>query len=263
MISLAIAWLLDSFGNTKWLKTPGGKIPTTGGVAICAAIVLPLLFIGHHDTVILWSIFMAFSLGLLDDSFNYGPLSKLVVEFAIALTLLSGGYRLGWFPSGVDEVASAVWIVGMMNAVNFCDNMDGLAAGLAIIAGLFFYVVTRDPLALILCGALTGFLLFNYNPARIYMGDCGSLMVGLVLALLPMIHRGQISACSTLLILSVPILDMGRLCLDRPLRGKKPPWKGGHDHISHLLAKRVGERLSVIALYGVAATIGFLGILSQ
>lgn len=260
VISLAVVWLLDRIGNVKRMKTPGGKIPNTGGVAILGAIMLPLLLTSHCGTMIFWSIFMAFSLGFLDDLFNYGPWSKLIVELAIALTLVQAGYRLGWFPLELDMIASVVWVMGMMNAINLVDNMDGLAAGLVIIAGAFFYVITKDPLALILCGALAGFLLFNYQPASIYMGDCGSLMIGLVLALLPMIHRGRVDPYCTVLILYVPLCDMVRLCFRRPLREKKPPWKGGRDHISHILAKRLGERRAVIALYGVAASFGFVGV---
>lgn len=264
VVSLAAVWLLDRIGNDKRLKAPGGKIPTTGGFGIILPLFLHCQVVGLSN-VIIFCIWITFALGLLDDLWNPRfPLLKLIPEFAIATIMVATGHQLHWLSLDLpDKLLSAVWIVGIMNAVNFCDNMDGLAAGLAIIAGSFFYKITGDPLALIMCGALGGFLLFNYGRASIYMGDSGSLTIGFILAVLPMIHSNGIDANSTLLILSVPICDMVRLSITRPLLDKKPPWKGGLDHVSHNLARRFGQGRAVIFLYGLSALLGFAGVLAN
>ncbi len=204
---------------------------------------------------------LAWVLGATDDICNLKPIKKIIPELLIASFLIMFGYRLHWTQNVCMDVGLTIfWIVGMMNALNLSDNMDGLAAGLGIIAGGFFYSITGDVLALMLCGALAGFLLFNYQPASIYMGDSGSLLVGLILALLPMRSSVSIAPVVTMLILAVPLFDTSMVTVTRAFR-KRPPWKGGRDHVSHLLARQLfGKRQAVIFLYFVAAICGIGGM---
>ena len=163
---------------------------------------------------------------------------------------------------------SAIWVLGITNAFNLIDNMDGLSAGIALISSLYLAIVYLSQHALgnvtvllILGGALGGFLLFNFYPASIFMGDAGSLFIGFLVAsacLLNVTHLSGVSAFLFLpvLILTVPIFDTFFVSVTRRLRGQ-PISQGGIDHTSHRLV-RLGfhERTAVLALYLLSATAG-------
>jgi len=225
-----------------------------------------------------------FVLGLIDDVFNMDPQHKLAGQVIITAILIFFGYRLGWTDSKtLNLFLSILWIVGITNAFNLLDNMDGLASGIALIAGgfLFLWVYLEPvsgqvsaPALLALSaylGAVSGFLVYNFNPASIFMGDAGSLFVGFVLACLtvagtpPQVgERGFLHLLSVIaipvLILFIPILDTGFVSLMRKLF-RRPISQGGRDHSSHrLVAIGFSEKKAVLVLYAFSAVSGLMAL---
>jgi len=225
-----------------------------------------------------------FALGLIDDIFNMDPQHKLAGQVIIASILIFFGYRLGWTDSKtLNLFLSIIWIVGITNAFNLLDNMDGLASGIALIAGGFLFLhLYLDPgsgwisapalLALsAYLGAVSGFLVFNFNPASIFMGDAGSLFVGFVLACLTITgtasqtgERGFFHLLYVIaipvLILFIPILDTGFVSLMRKLF-RRPISQGGRDHSSHrLVAIGFSEKKAVLVLYAFSGVSGLMAL---
>ena len=261
--------------SDRWHKRPTAMM---GGVAIFAATVLAYLLFVPKTTdsavVILASSFL-FLVGLIDDVINIRPYQKLVgqligtalvVGFELRLPLT--GYEL------VDIWLTVFWLVAITNAVNLLDNMDGLAAGIAMIAalslGVGFYSNGQVTEALFVAGfigALAGFLVFNFNPATIFMGDCGSMFVGFLLAGSVLLgqtggrSRGIVSILAVpVLILFVPIFDTTFVTVLRKLWGRKAS-TGGRDHTSHrLVALGLTERNAVLVLYALAGIAGVLSL---
>ena len=224
-----------------------------------------------------------FGLGLVDDIFNLDPQHKLAGQIVIASVLMFFGFRLGWTDSKtINMFLSILWIVGITNAFNLLDNMDGLAAGIAFIAGAFlclclylnpeFSGLAGRPvlvLSMAYLGAILGFLVYNFNPASIFMGDAGSLFIGFVLACLTVkgspshidagsfVHLLSVIAIP-ILILFVPILDTGFVSLMRKLFRRRIS-QGGRDHSSHrMVAIGFSERKAVLVLYGFSAVSGLM-----
>jgi UDP-GlcNAc:undecaprenyl-phosphate GlcNAc-1-phosphate transferase len=173
----------------------------------------------------------------------------------------------------MDALLTAIWIVGLTNAFNLLDNMDGLAGGIALIAAIylaFLFYQQGDTqhaiMSLALAGALAGFLLHNFYPAAIFMGDAGSLFIGAALSLLTVHAQGQASNIFSLIaiptcILLVPILDTALVTLTRLLRGQ-PISQGGRDHASHrLVTLGLSEPQAVLLLYLMATIAGASAVL--
>jgi UDP-GlcNAc:undecaprenyl-phosphate/decaprenyl-phosphate GlcNAc-1-phosphate transferase len=215
--------------------------------------------------------------GLLDDFFSLKPTAKLVTQITIASALLFFGYSLKWTGSpAMDAMLTVFWIVGITNAFNLLDNMDGLCAGIAaiasltLLAGLLFSngVDAHALYVAALAGACLGFLVYNFNPASIFMGDAGSLFLGLNLAMLTLIMPAGGSGISGLLsiiavpalLMLVPIFDTTLVTLARLLAGRRPS-QGGRDHASHrLVAIGLSQRGAVATLWGLAAAAGGIGL---
>ncbi len=216
----------------------------------------------------------AFLLGLVDDLLKLRPLAKLAGQIAAASVLVVSGIGV-WLTGfyAVDVVLSLFWFVGITNALNLLDNMDGLAAGVAAIAGAYLAVLFAFEgatelmtLAMAFTAALVGFLAHNYPPARIFMGDSGSLFVGLLLgglalAPVPGLSRNLAAVLAApVLILGVPILDTTLVTVGRLLEGR-PVSEGGRDHTSHrLVALGLPETRTVWLLWGLAAAGGGAGL---
>ena len=225
---------------------------------------------------------VVFSLGLIDDIYGVSPQTKLVGQVVAASLLVFFGYKIDWFVSYTyNTFFSVFWIVAITNAFNLLDNMDGLAAGIAFISSLFLALITQLNLGngaangqllilLVFMGALLGFLLFNFHPASIFMGDSGSLFVGFILAGLT-VHQRVFHATHFLsiilvpgLIMFVPILDTGFVSVMRTLFGRSIA-RGGKDHSSHrLVAIGLPERKAVLLLYGfslIGGSVALVGAL--
>ena len=260
----------------RWHKRPTALL---GGVAIALTVLtLHLLLNGPRElTVLLAGAALMFIVGLVDDLITLKPYTKLVAEIAIASLFVFFGYRLEWTTSiTLDMLLTMVWIVGLTNALNLLDNMDGLSAGVALIAGTavmatFVLADAGTPearyLALLL-GATAGFLVYNLHPASIFMGDSGSLFLGLNLAVLTLGAPGEgpgranllSIVAAPLLVLLVPIFDTTLVTVSRLLSGRSAA-QGGRDHSSHrLVAIGLSERRAVAVLWALAALSGLLAI---
>lgn len=254
----------------RWHSEP---TPTMGGIAIAAATTagvaamvaagVPFELPGAWVYVLLAALAM-FVVGILDDRLQLSPVAKLVASLAIGAFLvfaLAGGEPAGAVPSGYTLVGT-VWFAGICHAINLLDNMDGLASGVALIAAAFLAFLLGPSLGapltvllLALSGALLGFLYWNRPPARLFMGDCGSLFIGALLggaSLAPIIHT-RIAFVSPAvlvgLILVVPLFDTAFVLVLRRLAGRKAS-KGGTDHVSHrLVSLGFSERSAVRILY--------------
>jgi UDP-GlcNAc:undecaprenyl-phosphate/decaprenyl-phosphate GlcNAc-1-phosphate transferase len=255
--------------QARWHKRP---TPTLGGVAVFAGCFVPVLAFAPNPSASLPVLLIAaqmFAVGLYDDLHQLHPVTKLLGQLSAAATALFFGYSLNFFAwAPMDAVLTVLWIIGLTNAVNLLDNMDGLAGGIGLIAALylaFFFLQHDDPqhvwLALALAGALAGFLVFNVYPASIFMGDAGSLVFGSMLSLLAIRAHGQASNIFSLVavptcLLLVPILDTGLVTLTRILRGQAIS-QGGRDHVSHrLVVMGLSEPQAVLCLYVMAAISG-------
>ena len=217
--------------------------------------------------IVLLCIFILFMLGLVDDKKHLGPFFKLAVQFAVAITAaVFADVRVEFFIKSriITSVLSAVWIVLIINAFNFLDNMDGLSAGIAAIATSILFTsaaisgqVFVGGLALVFIGTLLGFLLFNFPPAKIFAGDCGSLVVGFVIALLTLrttyYHQAQSGQWYPVflpaLVMAVPLYDFISVTLLRISQGKSP-FVGDTQHFSHRLKKHgLTDTQVVLTLY--------------
>lgn len=263
----------------RWHRRPTALF---GGVAIFVAFVgVTLAFVPLDREVIglLLGTAVVFGVGLIDDIVAIKPYTKLIAQIAAACVLVSFGIHVGFVVHPLVAIpVTVLWVVGITNAFNLLDNMDGLASGVAIITALFFYAFTglgdTDSngtalriLTLALAGAASGFLIFNFNPARIFMGDCGSMTLGFVLAAASIMgtwqQAGNLSLIMSVpvLVLAVPIFDTALVTVIRTLSGRKVS-QGGRDHSSHrLVALGLTERRAVVVLWGLCLAFGGVALL--
>lgn len=258
----------------RWHSQPTALL---GGVGIFAAFAIGLVAFPEaaDDAVpVLVASAFLFVVGLVDDVVQIRPLTKLAAQVLAAAGIVASGLVLPWTHEPIVDAALAMlWIVGITNAVNLLDNMDGLAAGIAAIACVFLGVTFATNgqwdmavLPALLAGAAAGFLVYNFKPASIFMGDSGSMFLGCLLgglALLSSYGRSR-SVASVLLtpvlIMMIPILDTTLVAITRRLRGQ-PVSVGGRDHTSHrLVALGASERRAVVILYVVAAASGAVAV---
>ncbi|MEW6548190.1 MAG: MraY family glycosyltransferase [Spirochaetota bacterium] len=266
-------------------KVHNGKIPRLGGVGIAVAFLLTSfvllslqgpLYDELNDHIEIWPILLSggimFILGLMDDLFDLRAMYKFLVQIGAALLLMAFGFRfrvimvpwgdglfhLGYFSYPI----TLLWIIGITNAVNLIDGLDGLAGGISFIAastfGIFFWakgLVLPAEICLAISGAVLGFLIFNLPPAKVFMGDSGSLFLGFSLAMLPLLGQrdtgaeiGLISAATTL---SIPILDTLMAMYRRKAAGK-PFFSADKNHFHHVLLDKVKSTTKAIAIvYGI------------
>ena len=212
------------------------------------------------------------AMGLIDDLRGLSPVFRFVVGLGLATVLVSYGVVLETpLPNWLDLVISVVWILGMTNAFNLLDNIDGLAAGTAAIAsGAFFMIAILNDqqysalLAIGLAGAMLGFLRSNFAPATIYMGDAGSLFIGFMMAYLGLKMRTNVTEIPQLfapvLVLGVAVLDTTVVVVSRLRRGLSP-FTGGQDHLSHrFLRLGLSVRRSVTVLLVATFALGVLAV---
>ena len=243
--------------SDRWHKRPTAML---GGVAIFAATVgVYFLLVPHSrdSLVVIGGSAFLFLVGLVDDLFSIRPYQKLIGQLIGAGILVLYGLKvpLTGFEL-VDIWLTVFWIVGITNAINLLDNMDGLAAGISAIAATSLAInfavngLTNELLlASALIGSLVGFLAFNFNPASIFMGDCGSMFIGFLLSGSVLLNQVGGRSCGIFAILAVPVLilfipifDTTFVTVLRKLWGRKAS-QGGRDHTSHrLVALGLTER---------------------
>lgn len=204
-----------------------------------------------RELVVVIVLALVFSLmGLIDDLRGLSPWLRFVVGLGLASALVLYGVKVASpLPDVADAVISVVWILGITNAFNLLDNIDGLAAGTAAVAsGAFFFIAMINDqqngalFAIGLAGAMLGFLRSNFHPASIYMGDAGSLFIGFLMAYLGLKMRTSVTEIPQLfapvVVLGVAVLDTTMVVISRVRRGVSP-FTGGQDHLSHRL-RRLG-----------------------
>ena len=257
----------------RWHQAP---VALLGGYAIAFAFAISVAFRVSPGT--LWPLLVGpglmLALGGLDDVWRFRPATKLVAQMAIAAVMIWLAPPLhitGIFI--IDVLLELTWLVGVTNAFNLLDNMDGLSAGVAAIAGMSYLAVLAPAGALplahavaALLGAALGFLVYNFQPASIFMGDSGSLFLGSLLAGTAIFAAPSIrpavapAAAIPLLILLVPIVDTIFVTITRRIAGRSP-MTGGRDHLSHrLVALGIGERRAVGALYVLSVAGGSVAL---
>ena len=259
----------------RWHQKPTAML---GGVSVFLTVVVCyLIFVTHtrEGWVVLVASSFLFLIGLIDDRFHIKPYQKLIGQVMGASFVVFYGMTLPWTDSTIiNMVITIFWLVGITNALNLLDNMDGLAAGIAAIASTVlaynFASSGNTPELLfisIFIAALLGFLCFNFNPASIFMGDCGSMFIGFFLACSVLQNtvggrsRGVFLVLAVpVLVLFVPIFDTTFVTILRKLKGRAAS-QGGRDHTSHrLVALGLTERKAVLMLYGFAILSGALAL---
>jgi len=200
--------------------------------------------------------FIIWGMGLVDDLESLPPNIKLSIEILVSLLLIFFGWQIQWSDSRLLNFAASIfWMVGITNAFNLIDNMDGLSTGISIIALVFLGLLASTPIpVMVLLGISCGFLIFNFPPARVFMGDCGALFLGFNMACLSMDPKIGLLA---LPILIVPLADTTFVTIRRLLK-RKSPAKGGLDHLSHELAKRTHFQLAAVCILWTVGTLGGL-----
>ncbi len=270
---------------TQFHKTHSEPIPYLGGVGIAIGVSLISYFltaIFAFDALSLLSGILIPALllgfvGLIDDRFNLRPVPRFIAQSGIGVfiaILLIRSKTVG-SPTGsdlIDGLVTTFFVVGLCNAINFFDNIDGGASGTVAISSFVLLFLSMQSvqyylaaMAAVLAGSTLGFLWWNKSPARIYMGDAGSLFLGVVLAsLLVRFEPSPINRFSSftvpLLMVAVPILDAAVAIVSRIIRGISP-FQGGRDHLSHRLMKRgLSKQSAVFVLWLLSGVFGALAI---
>ncbi len=254
-------------------------VPLMGGLAIYAAFIAALLLFGNRFrlneliSILVGASLMSF-LGLWDDRRGLSPWLKLIGQFLAASILVMTGVHIGTFPWEILNIAvTLLWVVVITNAMNLLDNMDGLSGGVGAVASIFFLllaVMNRQylvgALSAALLGACLGFLVYNFNPASIFMGDAGALFLGFVLAATAIKLRFPegiqiVTWMVPVLILGLPLFDTALAIISRLRRGLNPLTTPGKDHVSHrLVAMGSTRREAVLICYLICAGLGILAL---
>lgn len=268
--------------NRRMHKTP---IPRVGGLAIYLGFLVSVLIFGtmtsELQAILLGSVILIL-LGVVDDVVALSPKIKFIGQIAAAVIVMTAGvrievlsnpfggnvFRLGW----VSYPITLLWIVGMINAVNFIDGLDGLACGVSSIASLTVFTIAllvAEPYVAIIMAALTGacfgFLPYNLNPAKIFMGDTGSMFLGYMLAVMSINGLFKLYAIISFivpfLILGLPIFDTAFAIVRRLLKGQSP-LQADRGHIHHRLVDLgFDQKQSVAILYAVSVVLGLAAVI--
>ncbi len=284
LCALIIPWVIKLATYKNWVVVPRQdrwhKKPTAlmGGIGIFISYSITVFIFGfdHLNWMIYFAGLVIFLIGLFDDLKEIKPIIKLICQVICSFALIYHGY---YFGGGLLEWAGIpltfIWVIGITNAVNLLDNMDGLAAGIctivAIITGVLGVLnneILISIMAFAIAGSSLGFLIFNFKPARIFMGDSGSLFLGFSLSFLSIAvqrHHGSSTAILVLLVpislMVIPIMDITLVTIKRMVAGRRID-QGGKDHTSHrLVALGFSEKKAVLTLYLVSAIWGLLCLL--
>lgn len=290
-VAVGRRWL-DAVDSAR--KIHRSPVPRLGGVAIVAAFFAPFigrLLIngplhlrfpadGERVWMMLGGAVAVALLGLYDDFRGAGARTKFTVQTLVAIAMFYSGLRIDRIAVPWGEPlslgllalpATVVWIVGVVNAVNLIDGLDGLAGGVAVIAlaSIFsFSLIRGDALMMFtsaaLAGAVLGFLFFNFNPARIFMGDTGSMFVGFILAVTSLMSSEKsptaVAIVVPAMVLALPLADTTLAIVRRALH-RRPLFDADRGHVHHrMLAAGFSQRQTVLLLYGLAA---FFGAIAQ
>ena len=268
-------------------KTQKEPVPYLGGVAIAIGVIaasygsmLAVDFSWHTiklaSTVLIPAIAIS-AMGLWDDLRGLQPWPRLIAQtftgVGVSFILIASNTSGVAFGNTILNYAiTTVWIVGVCNSINFFDNHDGGAAGTVAVITFFLFFIAYDrqqilvsALAIVTAGATAGFLIWNRHPAKIYMGDAGSLFLGIIISVLTIrLSPGVVPTYKSLaipvMLMAIPILDTTVAVISRLYRGISP-FQGGRDHLSHrLMRKGLGRKSTAITLWAMAAFYGALAV---
>ena len=265
-------------------------MPRFGGLAIFVGINLSLgIFLGHDSRVlgIMLGGLVIYLVGIYDDLKGISPKFKLLGQVIAALIVCAFDVRILFITNhfvktfGADHlflagavswVITVIWIVGITNTINLIDGLDGLAAGVAAIASLSiaytayihgYYLGTMGMLAI--AGGALGFLPFNFHPAKIFMGDGGSLLLGYFLAAMSVVQPAKgatlLAVLVPMLVLGLPIFDTAFAILRRTIN-RRPIMEADKGHLHHrIMESGMGQQRSVLTLYGISGVMGMAAVL--
>ncbi len=261
------------------VKTHKVATPYMGGLAMLTAVMVTCLggaiylkLLNFEFAIVAASMLFLSIMGFVDDVRNLRPLTRFVAEIIIALIIVFAAHihlDIVYLPAWVNYALTVLWIVGLTNALNIIDIMDGLASGVAVISGLSFLFIglatpEPQPLVYLLCaaivGAAQGFWLHNFFPAKIYMGDSGAYLLGFTLAIISIktefSANNALAVLTPVLVLGVPIYDTFLVMILRSIKGKNP-FHGSKDHFAlRLEALKIPRRYVVIFIYHVCIILG-------
>ena len=259
------------------LKIQKEPVPYLGGLSIYLAFLLSLSFTFDFSKEVLGIILagtIILLLGLIDDFGVLSPRNKFIGQFFAAFILIKAGIMINVvaLPMWLAMVFTFLWIVGITNGFNIIDVMDGLSTGIAFWASVFFFIVAIlngkimiATLTISLAGGLLGFLWYNFEPAKIYLGDAGSMFIGITLGSLAMTgsysNVNNVGFIAPLLILGLPIFDTFLVMYIRFLRGQSV-FKGSSDHFALRLRKwAFSKKTTVIISYCVTILLGIMALI--
>ena len=272
--------IVDKPGERKIHKEP---IPLLGGLGIFIAFIISLFIFTTINTkliVIALSLFVITLLGILDDIYDIKATRKLLVQIICSalVTIFGARVDIGQFitsnsfaANAIDISISIIWIIGIINAINLIDGVDGLAGGVTFISSIGFLLVgliSEDRLvtlmASLLAGAVLGFLIYNFHPARIFMGDAGSTFLGFCVAiislLIPKYSVNKSSLLAPILILGIPIFETGVSILRRAFM-RKNIFEADRKHTHHkLMDMGFSQKSTTFIIYGMATFSVILGL---
>jgi UDP-GlcNAc:undecaprenyl-phosphate/decaprenyl-phosphate GlcNAc-1-phosphate transferase len=275
-------WIALRFGfvdKPAARKLHNESTPLLGGLAIFGALALSLLLFSPPQhivelaAVLSGAAFLAL-IGALDDKYNLGINVRLVSMAIAALVAVAAGIHVQLFGNlWLDVPITILWVMTVTNAVNFNDNMDGLAAGLTAIAAAFFMIIAFSQslslvstLAAALLGSAVGFLIYNFNPASSFMGDMGALVLGFILSVIGIkLEFGAqplgVTWMVPLLVLALPLSDIFLVVVTR-LREGRSPAQAGKDHTSHrIMSLGLSQRRTIIVLYAFCTLFGIAAMI--
>ena len=282
--------IVDRPNARKIHKNPVVRV---GGVSIFAGTIAALTIVSllggfsalpphkvKEIVVVIIGSILFFGIGFADDLFNLTPISRLLMQLAVATGCWYMGVRIDFVSFPVYSLIkvywlslpiTVIWLVGMANAINWIDGVDGLAAGVSGIAAFVMLVVTlfmNQPAAALIAAALAGgalgFLRYNFNPAQIFMGDGGAYFMGFTLAAVGIVGLVKTTAITAVvlpyLILAVPIIDMSAVIFSRIWKGKSP-FIADKSHLHHwLLKSEISQRQTVLFIYSLTFWVGSLAL---
>ena len=289
LVSVIISYLVTPFVRMLAVKTGyldhpkdnkvhAHPMPLLGGVSIFVAFILTLLpkeqvicLPTVHALLLGSSVLLI--IGLIDDRMGMMPNFKLLGQFLAAMVIIKAGLRIEFIGNYyLSVIITYIWIIGITNAFNLLDNMNGLSAGIAVIAAVFFGIIsyidgqtTISVIAFALAGSALGFLKYNFPRASIFMGDTGSLILGYVLSALAIMGNWKTYILTTsvsipLLVLGYPIFDTTLVFIMRILEGRSV-FQGGKDHSSHRLALLGLKRFrTVLIIYMICIFLGLVAL---
>jgi len=283
--------VLDAVGERRMHDEPKPRI---GGIAVYLGLAVALfvtigfalkttLFHSANDTQDFFGLLFGGTLimlvGVWDDVMGMTPRDKFLAQIVVAIVSMVYGFHIPGFelpgtdryvnlPPYIDYPLTLVWYLGMMNAINFLDGLDGLLAGVTAISGLFLFAIASAHghvgAALVLCalvGGALGFLPYNFNPAKIFLGDTGSLFIGYVFATVSLLITAKTAVTITLLVplvaLALPVVDTAA-AIFRRFRAGRAITQADRSHFHHILVFRFGLNVkqAVLLIYGVSFLLG-------